>query len=408
LAKEIAAPLQRFRLPLLLFVGSFVVFCIFSGPRLLHQSFAPHFVYQADAFLHGQLSLTVPPPNFEDWAKVGDKWYVSFPPFPAVLMMPFVAVAGFQLNDVLFTVFFAGLNVALFFLVLEQLRLRGDSGRSQRENMILALFFAFGTVNFYCSLRGEVWFTAEVIGVTLTCLYILAAHRARHPAWAGFFFAAATLTRTPLLFSGIYFFLELLMPNGKWEPEALSQRRREILRKALQFLVPALALGIPMALMNYARFGSFSDFGHDRLFNNRVNADIERWGLFNYRYLERNLHAAFTRLPVLATRPGQPPIGFDFDGLSLFVTTPLFFLLLWPVVRPRLHRLIWLTVAVVSIPGFFYQNTGWRQFGYRFSLDYTPYLFMLIAIGGRRSSNWFWFLGLAGVLVNIWGAIAFQ
>ena len=51
-----------------------------------------------------------------------------------------------------------------------------------------------------------------------------------------------------------------------------------------------------MALMNYARFGSFTDFGHAHFFNNRVNPDIERWGLFNYHYLERNLHAAFTRM----------------------------------------------------------------------------------------------------------------
>jgi len=408
MAKPPPSLLQRYRLPLLLFAGSFAVFCIFSGPRLLHQSFAPHFVYQADAFLHGQLALTVQPPNFEDWARVADAWYVSFPPFPAVLMMPFVAIAGFQLNDVLFTVFFAGLNVALFFLVLELLRKGGDSARSQRENVWLALLFAFGTVNFYCSLRGEVWFTAEVIGVTMTCLYVLAAYRARHPALAGLFFGAATLTRTPLLFSGIYFALELLMPNGKWEPEALRENRQELVGKGLRFLAPAVAMGIPMALMNYVRFGSFTDFGHDKLFNNRVNADIQKWGLFNYHYLERNLHAAFTRLPVLGSQPNQPPIGFDFDGMSLFVTTPLFILLLWPLVKPRLHRLLWATVGLVAVPGFFYQNTGWRQFGFRFSLDYTPYLFMLLAIGGRRFNNWFWALGLAGVAVGIWGAIAFN
>ena len=29
----------------------------------------------------------------------------------------------------------------------------------------------------------------------------------------------------------------------------------------------------------------------------------------------------------------------------------------------------------------FYQNTGWRQFGYRFSNDYAPLLFVLLAIG---------------------------
>ena len=398
----------RYRQPLLLFGGSLAVFCIFAGQRLLHQSGAPHFIYQADAFLHGQLSLRVNPPNYEDWARVADKWYVSFPPFPAILMMPFVAIAGLQLNDVFFTVVFAALNVALFYLVLDQLRRDGDSQRTTQQNAVLALLFAFGTINFYCSIRGEVWFTAEVIGVTLTCLYLLMAYRAQSPAWAGLFFACATLTRTPLAFSSLYFFLELLMPGGRWSSAELTTRRQEIVRKAVAFSIPAVAIGIPMAVMNFVRFSSFTDFGHDHLFNNRVNADIQHWGLFNYHYLERNLHAAFTRLPTLIEHNGATRLAFDFDGMSLFVTTPLFLLLLWPARKPRLHQILWWTTAVVSVPGFFYQNTGWRQFGFRFSLDYTPYLFLLLAIGGRKLGPWFWALGLIGVGVNIWGAIAFN
>ena len=90
------------------------------------------------------------------------------------------------------------------------------------------------------------------------------------------------------------------------------------------------------------------------------------------------------------------------------MTTPLFFILLWPLVKPRLHRTLWWTMAAVSVPGFFYQNTGWRQFGFRFSLDYTPYFFLLLAIGGRKMGNWFWALGLGGFAVSIWGALAFN
>ena len=95
---------------------------------------------------------------------------------------------------------------------------------------------------------------------------------------------------------------------------------------------------------------------------------------------------------------------------GLFVTTPLLLLLLWPVVRPRLHRALWLTTAAVSVPGFFYQNTGWRQFGFRFSLDYTPYLFLPFSpkSEARKMGNWFWALGLIGVAVNVWGALAFN
>jgi hypothetical protein len=403
-----APGLARWRLPALLYLGSFAIFALFSGARLFHQSEAPHFIYQAQAFLNGQLALTVMPPNLNDWARVGDKFFVSFPPFPAILMMPFVALFGFQLNDVFFTLVFAAANVVLLFLVLQRLSETGDSARSTDENLALALLFAFGTVNFYCSIRGEVWFTAEVIGVTCTCLYVLAAHRCRNPVLAGIAFGCGAITRTPLAFAVVYFFFELLAPEGRWDPGALRGRRAEILRTAALFALPVLAIALPTAWMNQARFGNPLEFGHAHLFNNRVNADIARWGLFNYHYLERNLHAAFTRLPLLVSTEGAlPQLSFDPDGMSLFVTTPLFLLLLWPKAKPRLHRILWATVAAVSVPGFFYQNTGWRQFGFRFSLDYTPYLFLLLAIGGYPMKRRFWALGALGVVVGIWGAAAF-
>ena len=396
------------RWPLGLFLGSFALLAAFSGNRLFHQSQAPHFVYQAMAFLHGQLSLTVPPPNLNDWARVGERWFVSFPPFPAVVMIPLVAFTGFQLNDVLFTALFAAANVALLFLVLERLRAAGDSARSQTENAVLALLFAFGTVAFYCSIRGEVWFTAEILGVTTTCLYLIASHRARHPALAGLAFGCSAITRTPLVFAGVYFIYELLAPTGVFSWDELRLRRREILSKGLWFAGPVVALALPMMWMNQARFGSALEFGHRFLWDNRSNADISRWGLFNYHYLERNLHAAFTRLPGLDWPAGQlPRLTFDPDGMSLLVTTPLLWLVLWPSVRPRLHRLLWATTAAVSLPGFFYQNTGWRQFGFRFSLDYLPFLFLLLAVGGRRMGRAFWILAAAGVAVNGWGALAF-
>jgi hypothetical protein len=83
----------RYRVDLILFFASLSAYALSSGSLLAHQSLAPHFVYQAQAFLHGQLALTVPqPPNLNDWVLQRGRWFVSFPPFPAVLMMPFVAL----------------------------------------------------------------------------------------------------------------------------------------------------------------------------------------------------------------------------------------------------------------------------------------------------------------------------
>ncbi len=399
--------LRLHRLEILLLAGSFAVLAAFSGPRFVRQSQAPHFIYQADAWLHGQLHLTVRPPDDNDWARVGDRWYVSFPPGPAILMLPGVALFGFEYVDASFTVFFAALNVVLLFLVLERLRRAGDSPRTRPEDAALALLFAFGTVAFSCSIRGEVWFTAEVLGVTATCLYLLAAHRARAPLLAGLAWSFAAITRTPLAFTALFFAAEV-MAGGEALPEAVRRaatwRDGARWRKVLLFAAGAAPLLALAAWMNWARFGSPADFGHAHFWNNRVNADIQRHGLFSFHYLEKQLHAAFTRLPHWE----RGRLAYDPEGMSLFLTTPLFAALLWPRARPRLHGALWLTVAATALPGFLYQNTGYVQFGYRFSLDYTPYLFLLLALGARPMDRAFWALGAAGVLVNTWGAVAFR
>jgi hypothetical protein len=394
------------KLEMALFAGALVVLALFSGSRLLQQSRAPHFVYQGDAWLHGQLHLRLPPPDANDWARVDGRWYVSFPPGPALLMLPGVALWGLAFDDVAFTLPFAAANVLLLFLFLERLREAGESARTRQENAALAVLFAFGTVGFSCSIRGEVWFTAEVLGVTATCLYLLAAHRAAHPLLAGLAWSFAGITRTPLLFSGLYFVLEVMAAAGplgtRWREPATWLDGDRWRRMGL-FALGAAPLLLLAAWMNWVRFGSPFDFGHAHLWANRVNADIQRHGLFSLHYLEKQLHAAFTRLP----RVEGGRLAYHPDGMSLFLTTPLFAFLLWPRERPRLHRILWLTAAATALPGFLYQNTGYVQFGYRFSLDWTPHLFALLALGGRPMDRGFWAAGLAGVAVNAWGAIAF-
>jgi len=206
--REVAA---RYRVDLILFAGSLAAYALSSDGLLAHQSLAPHFVYQADAFLHGQLSLTVPrPPNLNDWVLKDGRWYVSFPPFPAVLMMPFVAVAGLSFNDVAFTLLFSAANVALLYRLLRRLQ----PERAEWEHGAFALIYGFGTLAWSCGIRGEVWFTAETIGVTLTLLYLHASLGARHPVLAGLAVACAAITRTPLAFSAVFFVAAGILAYG--------------------------------------------------------------------------------------------------------------------------------------------------------------------------------------------------
>lgn len=408
--------LEVLKAALLPALAVFVVLALMSGGRFWRQSAAPHFVYQAMAFLQGQLHLAVPPPNNEDWVFLGGKWFSSFPAFPALLMTPFVAVFGYQFNDTSFSVVVGALNFLAFFLALRGFALRGDSERSANEDLLLAAVLCFGTVHFYCALRGEVWFTAEVMGVSLTCLYVFFATGLRNPGLAGLFFSMATLTRTPVMFSGVWFLSELFLPNGRLADLSDRPLRTERLKQLGQFVAGALPLALWHAWMNQARFGSPGDFGHTHFFNNRVNSDIAQWGLFHPHYLERNLRAAFLLLPKIQWSPFRA--DYDPHGLSLFLTSPVFVLAAFPkkvaavagevarVARPTLG--LTLALAAMSLPGLLYMNDGYIQFGFRFSLDWTPYVLFLVAVGRRRFDTLFWGLVGVGLVTSTWGAFAFR
>lgn len=69
-------------------------------------------------------------------------------------------------------------------------------------------------------------------------------------------------------------------------------------------------------------------------------------------------------------------------GLSLFFTTPAFLLMF---LAPGTHD-TWVlaaTALLVALPGLLHGWPGATQFGYRFSLDYTPFLVLLTAAGLR-------------------------
>ena len=55
-----------------------------------------------------------------------------------------------------------------------------------------------------------------------------------------------------------------------------------------------------------------------------------------------------------------------------------------------------------------YQNSGWRQFGYRFSNDYAILLFVLLAIGARPMRSLFATCAAWGVAWNVFGAATFD
>src|SRR6185295_18229042 len=142
---------RRIVIGLAIYVACFLVFAILAGDRLKQHTLTNHYALLADSWLNGRHHLLGTPPSYtgmNDFALYDGKWFISFPPFPAILMMPLVWLSGSPENfrDGQFIVWLAGVGPAVLFLALEKLRRTGRSPRSEIENLRLALLFAFGTV----------------------------------------------------------------------------------------------------------------------------------------------------------------------------------------------------------------------------------------------------------------------
>ncbi len=380
--------------------------------RLGAHTACNHFAQQADAWVHGRQDIVHGGPSYaqgNDFAEFEGKTFVSFPPFPALLMMPLVALAGSpeDFADGQFVGWLAGIAPAGLFLLLERLRDRGYSKRSTQDNLLLVLAYAVGTVYFFTAVQGTVWFAGHVVGSGLLVVFLNAALDASLPWLAGLALGAIWHTRPTMALTGVFFLGELIRVH---HASLFARRWRVFVYPLLQLAVPVLfALGVA-AWFNHSRFHNWSPaaFGHEHLAV-AWHARMQRWGLFHVHYLAKNMGVMLTSLPWVRARDALGPwFQINEHGLALWFTTPLYFWLFRAKQTTGPYK-----AAVVAVLGpltmnLLYQNSGWSQFGYRFSNDYAPLLFVLLAVGavelGRAAK-----LAIAwGIAWNTFGAISFE
>ncbi|HZG67029.1 MAG TPA: hypothetical protein VEZ12_09810, partial [Herpetosiphonaceae bacterium] len=355
-----------------------------------------------DAVLHGQLHLRLIPGDTHDLSLFRGRYYLYWSPFPAVLLLPFVALFGVRFSDVMFTLAVAALNVALVALVLRQACRRGLVDLSRLQRGLLILFFAFGTVHITLAPFGRVWFTAQLVGFGCGALAYLATLRLSG-GWAFFLtgaaMAGALLTRNHLILLGLWLACYLLY-------EHRSTPRGRLAAYVLAGVAPVVLAVLLLAVYNLVRFGSALDNGLDyHRMSDFFVEDYRRYGAFSLHYLPANVFYQYLAYP-FPVRPNS------FMGGSLFLLSPVFFgALIGAVVgRPRWSTWALLaTVVAVAIPILLLMGTGWMQWGPRYTLDFTLPLLLLTALGIRR-----WPIPLLALLVAIsivhylWGTLIFS
>lgn len=342
-----------------------------------------HFSYLADAFLAGRLDVDrAAAPWLRELVPHEGKWYVVYPPMPAVVMLPWVALFGPDVHTSWISILVAACCVGMTSLLLRR------TGHTPQVSRWATVVFGFGTAFWYTALKGSSWHFAHVVAVCFLLLALLEAFGKQRPLVTGLFLGMAVLSRLPILMATPVFLY--LVTRARPNP---------VSRAVLLCAGIGLLLSLN-GLYNWARYETVLDVGYYRIPG--VLEDFwYPWGIFDLRYVPRSLYALLLQGPVLVTT--FPFVVPSLIGLGIFFTTPAFFLMF---LAPA-HRLTYVSlcaVILIAIPVLLHGGIGATQFGHRFSLDFTPFLVLLTAQGLRAAvSGRAKTLVAISVLVSLWG-----
>jgi hypothetical protein len=388
---------------IILFIVAFVAYwATGQGPPTVYN----YYVRLADAFLHGRLYLLSNPSWLNELVPnpYGSGWYVVYPPLPAFLMTPFVAIWGLNLNQTLFGLFFAAATVPLAFLVAKSVTLKSKETQAKHTSNVAYIWFAalfgFSTLFWYLASIGSVWLIAQVISAFFLFLALYEGFNRNRPLLIGLLVGASFWCRLPTIL-GIFFFAGLAVSQQQ-VPQWIS-KFKEALPSLAKMAAGAGVFVIADFIYNYARFKTIFDVAY-WLIPGLMSEPWFNHGHFSILYLPDNLRPFLTGLPIFTTI--APYILIPMNGIAIWFTTPAFIFALKSKVKDPVTWWSWLAVICIAAVIFTNAATGWG-FGFRYAMDFYPFLFVLTVRGMGPNLKWYHkLLIILGIVVNAWGVIA--
>ena len=266
-----------------------------------------------------------------------------------------------------------------------------------KKDKILAiwsgLLAGLGTIIWFLSATGSSWYLGQITAAFFLTAALVEALDKKRAMIIGLLLGAAYLSRIHTLVSLPLF---LYLVKGKsWIKTCFK-----------------LSLGIaPFILFNFSynfvRFGVIWDKGYFLLplILNELNTPWFAKGVTNLAYIPNNLKTAFWSFPKLLSHP--PYIQPSWAGLAIWITTPAFIFSFFAPTKERVVKFSWLATLAIFLIVASHGGTGWTQFGYRFAVDFYPFLIFLTIKGVARAGlKWYhWLLLSFSILVNAWGVI---
>ena len=312
------------------------------------------------------------------------KYYLPYPPAPALLFIPFVLAGSNTVNSVLIAVILSCLNIFLLYSLFIKLRIQDT-----RIPWLIYAFF-FGTSYWFVLLSSHhVYGFAEVVSVTSILLLLNELFGKKRSLLMGLFLGIAFLSRQFTAFFSIFVLGYLVYQYLIFPPQ---QDRKLFWKKAALFTGSFGCSILIYFLYNYARFGNPFDTGYSHIVFFTVLKDrIDQYGVFSshyvvynlYNYLIKGFNIEFTGKGLLHIK------DMDLFGTSLLAASPFLVASLKTGWNRYLRTLAWITIGIIFTGLLFYHNNGKDQVNAsRFTLDFLPLMLILTGLGSKNIPSW--------------------
>lgn len=335
-----------------------------------------NYVLLASAFLHGHTWIDWPGSYIDALAYHGQR-YVIEAPVPAILLLPYIAIAGTAANQTVLAAVLAGVAAGAAWALCERI------GTTAGTAIWLCAFLVAGTDLLWCAMLGDVWFVAHVSAVCFTMLALAELFGKRRGALVGLWGVLAAGSRFSLVLALPVYAAVLALSSAHPNGVRIDRRR---LRPVAAMSAVVMAGAVVWVWYNLARFGTFADIGYTAWYHQDA-AGMPSGSPFRLQYVPYELWSFFVQAPAFsATFPWIAP---SYSGVALTWTSPALIFAAWAK-RPRATAAaMWIAAVLVAAPSFLYYVNGFAQYGMRHALDFIPFLFALMALAARdRLPGW--------------------
>ena len=332
----------------------------FTGHWATEENPYRSYALQACAWLDGRLDLGKDYPWLE-LAIYEGKYYVSFPPFPSLVLLPFAAVWGANTPD-----HWISLGFSIIGIIYAIRLYRAITGTYEMaERYVLFLFLGNGYL-FIALQGGWVWYMAQTMCFTFSLMSLF--HAANKHIGRAFAYLACAFGCRPMVVA----YIPLILMLGTEKASVKTW-----IRKGYRLIPACMIIGFYL-MLNAARFDNPFEFGHTHLPEFVRSTE----GQFSLNYATKNFNQLF-RLPQTGGEHGM--LIYDtYDCMAFWLIDPIIvsFMVTWLYALTRKRKACGLnliivpaTICVHLMIVCCHKTMGGYQFGNRYIVDMLPYVF---------------------------------